>query len=118
MLHTFMNITFVVHNSTSQCATSNHLGVIQHTVDDLCRCVFFLLMSLVVCRCVRLELLQGVAAFHSGNKQAGSHLSSALDKWQRLQVPDESVAVVASMGFTTSQVAADLCAALHAWRLN
>lgn len=56
------------------------------------------------CRYVRLELLQGVAAFHCGDKQASHHLSSALDKWQRLQVNDEAVATLASMGFTMSQV--------------
>ena len=53
---------------------------------------------------VRLELLQGVAAFHSGDKQASHHLSSALAKWQRLQVGDQALATLASMGFTTSQV--------------
>lgn len=53
---------------------------------------------------MRLELLQGVAAFHCGDKQASQYLSSALDKWQRLQVNDEAVATLASMGFTMSQV--------------
>ncbi|DBB10937.1 hypothetical protein WJX82_008688 [Trebouxia sp. C0006] len=52
---------------------------------------------------VRLELLQGVAAFHSGDSKASLHLASALAKWQRLQVSDESLATLASMGFTTSQ---------------
>ncbi|KAL3142217.1 hypothetical protein ABBQ38_002565 [Trebouxia sp. C0009 RCD-2024] len=52
---------------------------------------------------VRLELLQGVAAFHSSDKLASHHLSSALAKWQRLQVGDEALATLASMGFTTSQ---------------
>ena len=58
----------------------------------------------LTCRYVRLELLQGVAAFHSGGSQASLHLASALSKWQRLQVSDESLATLASMGFTTSQV--------------
>ena len=57
---------------------------------------------------MRLELLQGVAAFHRGNKQASHYLSSALDKWQRLQVCDEALATLASMGFTTSQVTSAL----------
>lgn len=59
---------------------------------------------LPVCSYVRLELLQGVAAFHSSDRQAAHHLSSALAKWQRLQVDDEALATLASMGFTTSQV--------------
>ncbi len=58
----------------------------------------------LTCRYVRLELLQGVAAFHSGDSKASLHLASALAKWQRLQVSDESLATLASMGFTTSQV--------------
>ena len=58
----------------------------------------------MICRYVRLELLQGVAAFHCGDKQASQYLSSALDNWQRLQVNDEAVATLASMGFTMSQV--------------
>lgn len=62
------------------------------------------LLIQLVYRYVRLELLQGVAAFHSGNSQASHHLSSALAKWQRLQVCDEALAMLASMGFTTSQV--------------
>ena len=56
------------------------------------------------CSYVRLELLQGVAAFHSGQGDASQHLHAAQDKWQRLQVADESLATLASMGFSTSQV--------------
>ncbi|DBA81188.1 TPA: hypothetical protein ACH3X2_007006 [Trebouxia sp. C0005] len=52
---------------------------------------------------VRLDLLQGVAAFHSGDSKASLHLASALSKWRRLQVSDESLATLASMGFTASQ---------------
>ena len=58
----------------------------------------------LTCRYVRLELLQGVTAFHSGDSKASLHLAAALAKWQRLQVSDESLATLASMGFTTSQV--------------
>ena len=94
-------------------------SVVDCVIDHFCRCIG-VLMSLFVCRYVRLELLQGVAAFHSGDKQASSHLSSALDKWQRLQVSDESLAVVASIGFSTSQVAAGFacCTACMLLRLT
>lgn len=61
-------------------------------------------MTMVTCSYVRLELLQGVAAFHSGDKHAVKHLESAKAKWQRLQVSDESLAALASMGFSTHQV--------------
>ena len=71
----------------------------RHLHADWCQ-LFFLL----TCRYVRLELLQGVAAFHNGDSKASLHLASALAKWQRLQVSDESLATLASMGFTTSQV--------------
>jgi len=41
----------------------------------------------VVCRYVRLELLEGVVAFHSGEQQtAQQRLQCAHARWQRLQV--------------------------------
>lgn len=40
-----------------------------------------------LCRYVRLELLEGVVAFHSGEQQvAQQQLQSALARWQKLQV--------------------------------
>ena len=44
-----------------------------------------------------------MAAFHSGDQQAAQYLASAEAKWQRLQVSDESLAALASMGFSTQQ---------------
>ncbi len=81
-----------------RCQIYTTIGLRDHHAD-LCKLFFCL-----ICRYVRLELLQGVAAFHSGDSQASLHLASALAKWQRLQVSDESLATLASMGFTASQV--------------
>lgn len=58
----------------------------------------------MLCSYVRLELLQAVAAFHTGHEAAGQHLQAALAKWQRLQVSDHSLAALAALGFSTSKV--------------
>ncbi|KAK9817072.1 hypothetical protein WJX72_009049 [[Myrmecia] bisecta] len=53
---------------------------------------------------VRLELLGGLAAYHEGNRGAAhTHLAAALDRWQRLQVSDESLAGLLAMGFSSSE---------------
>ena len=54
---------------------------------------------------MRLELLEGVAAFYSGNRGlAREKLSSAHGRWQKLQVPDERLAELMSMGFSNQEV--------------
>lgn len=53
---------------------------------------------------VRLELLEGVAAFHSGlNEVAKNSLLSAQNKYNQLQVSDEGLALLLGMGFTTRE---------------
>ncbi|KAG6556968.1 hypothetical protein Mapa_001384 [Marchantia paleacea] len=53
---------------------------------------------------VRLELLEGVVAYHSGRSEAARQsLTSAQQKYQQLQVSDEAVAQLASMGFTPKE---------------
>lgn len=53
---------------------------------------------------LRLELLQGVAAFHGARQQeAQSHFAAAQEKLQRLQVDDTSLATLLSMGFSTQE---------------
>ncbi|OAE21604.1 hypothetical protein AXG93_939s1110 [Marchantia polymorpha subsp. ruderalis] len=53
---------------------------------------------------VRLELLEGVVAYHSGRSEAARQsLTSAQQKFQQLQVSDEAVAQLANMGFTTKE---------------
>ena len=57
------------------------------------------------CSYVRLELLEGVAAFYSGNRVlARTKLQSAQGRWQKLQVPDERLAELLSMGFSDREV--------------
>jgi hypothetical protein len=52
-----------------------------------------------------LELLEGVAAFYSGDRVlAGAKLRSAHGRWQKLQVPDERLAELLSMGFSDQEV--------------
>ena len=54
---------------------------------------------------MRLELLEGVAAFYSGSRGlAREKLSSAHKRWQKLQVPDERLAELMSMGFGNQEV--------------
>ncbi|XP_010533103.1 PREDICTED: NEDD8 ultimate buster 1 [Tarenaya hassleriana] len=49
---------------------------------------------------LRLELLEGVVAYHSGKlDKAANTLRSAHAKFSRLQVPDEALSQVMSMGF-------------------
>ncbi|CAM6119310.1 unnamed protein product [Calypogeia fissa] len=49
---------------------------------------------------VRLELLEGVVAYHSGHPEAARQsLVSAHSKYRQLQVSDEAVAQLAAMGF-------------------
>ena len=58
-------------------------------------------------RYVRLELLEGVGAYHAGDKaRAKAALDGALAKWERLQVSDERLAELLAMGFTSSEVQA------------
>jgi hypothetical protein len=58
-------------------------------------------------RYVRLELLEGVAAYHSGDLPgAWATLRAALRKLEQLQVPDEGLAELLTMGFTPSEVGA------------
>ncbi len=59
----------------------------------------------VNCRYVRLELLEGVAAYYSGNKAlAQAKLKSSEQRWQQLQVSDERLAELMSMGFKSQEV--------------
>jgi len=56
-------------------------------------------------RYVRLELLEGVAAFYSGNKVlARAKLKSSEQRWQQLQVSDGNLAELMSMGFKSHEV--------------
>lgn len=49
---------------------------------------------------LRLELLEGVVAYHSGQiDKSRKVLTSAQEKFTQLQVPDESLSLVMSMGF-------------------
>ncbi|KAM5548065.1 hypothetical protein ABKV19_002161 [Rosa sericea] len=49
---------------------------------------------------LRLELLEGVVAYHSGRVEKSMKvLTSAQEKFTQLQVPDESLSLVMSMGF-------------------
>ncbi|XP_030468722.2 uncharacterized protein LOC115687340 [Syzygium oleosum] len=49
---------------------------------------------------LRLELLEGVVAYHSGHlDKSQKALTSAQEKFFKLQVPDESLSLVMSMGF-------------------
>ena len=57
------------------------------------------------CRYVRLELLEGVAAYYSGDKAlARIKLKSSQQRWQQLQVSDERLAELMSMGFNSQEV--------------
>ena len=57
------------------------------------------------CRYVRLELLEGIVAYHSGSKpMALQKLQSADAKWERLQVSDAHLASLAAAGFSTKEV--------------
>lgn len=59
----------------------------------------------MLCRYVRLELLEGVAAYYSGNKAlARAKLKSSEQRWQQLQVSDERLAELMSMGFKSQEV--------------
>ncbi|WOK91620.1 hypothetical protein Cni_G00311 [Canna indica] len=49
---------------------------------------------------VRLELLEGVVAYHCGNfKEARKSLSSAQAKYTQLQIPDEALSLLLGMGY-------------------
>uniref|UniRef100_J3M1Y5 UBA domain-containing protein n=1 Tax=Oryza brachyantha TaxID=4533 RepID=J3M1Y5_ORYBR len=49
---------------------------------------------------VRLELLEGVVAYHNGNtEKARGSLTSAQAKYMQLQVPDEAISILMSMGY-------------------
>ncbi|GBF88993.1 hypothetical protein Rsub_01492 [Raphidocelis subcapitata] len=49
---------------------------------------------------VRLEAMEGVVAFHSGDRAAAArHLAAARERWARLQVPPGSLAALLEMGY-------------------
>ncbi|TVU16310.1 hypothetical protein EJB05_39867 [Eragrostis curvula] len=51
---------------------------------------------------VRLELLEGVVAYHNGqSEKAHGSLTSAQVKYLQLQVPDEAIAMLTEMGYST-----------------
>ncbi|KAH7435004.1 hypothetical protein KP509_06G044600 [Ceratopteris richardii] len=51
---------------------------------------------------VRLELLEGVVAFHTGLREVAKiSMASAQSKYNQLQLSDESLALLVSMGFST-----------------
>mmetsp|Transcript_14612 Transcript_14612/g.46454 ORF Transcript_14612/g.46454 Transcript_14612/m.46454 type:complete len:404 (+) Transcript_14612:529-1740(+) len=53
---------------------------------------------------VRLELLEGVAAYHEGDDgRALERLEAARSKWGRLQIEPASIEMLATMGFTRSE---------------
>ncbi|XP_024370673.1 uncharacterized protein [Physcomitrium patens] len=53
---------------------------------------------------VRLELLEGVVAYHSGQTDAArASLLSAQEKFEQLQISDEQVAALAQMGFSMKE---------------
>lgn len=55
---------------------------------------------------MRLELLEGIAAFLSGQKEAARRLlQAAKAKWQQLQVSDDSLAALVGLGFNPQEVA-------------
>ena len=72
------------------------------------------------CRYVRLELLEGVAAYLAGDRsRAQERLQAAQAKWQQLQVSDDAVAMLLGMGFSTREVAAPAAVTLPcAWALG
>ncbi len=54
---------------------------------------------------MRLELLEGVAAYYSGNKAlACVRLRSSEQRWKQLQVSDGHLAELMSMGFKSHEV--------------
>lgn len=62
------------------------------------------------CRFVRLEALEGISAFlRQDQRTAQTSLQSALAKWQRLQVSDEALALLAGMGFSAREVRRPAC---------
>lgn len=63
-------------------------------------------------RFVRLETLEGVAAFHrQDRRQATASLQAAHGKLERLQVDDQALALLAGMGLPAREVTALLGAA-------
>ncbi len=67
---------------------------------------------------MRLELLEGVGAFHAGdNAKAKAALEGALAKWERLQVSDDRLAELLAMGFTSSEVCSFLRHLQHPFAL-
>jgi hypothetical protein len=62
-----------------------------------------------VARYVRLELLEGVAAFHAGARDAAkAKLAAAQAKWEQLQVSDDQLASLLAMGFGAAEVGSSL----------
>jgi hypothetical protein len=58
---------------------------------------------------VRLELLEGVAAYHAGDKRAAREkLTAAHDRWKSLQLSDEALASLAGMGFGSREASRGL----------
>lgn len=56
-------------------------------------------------RYVRLEALEGIAAFHSNEMPAAATaLHKALEIWQSLQISDDALTTLMAMGFSTRRV--------------
>jgi hypothetical protein len=56
-------------------------------------------------RYARLELLEGIAAYHAGLPAvARPHLVAAADLCRQLEVSDDDVSTLAAMGFQTTEV--------------
>ena len=56
-------------------------------------------------RYVRLEALEGIAAFHSNDlPAAATALHNALELWQSLQVSDDALTMLMAMGFSARRV--------------
>ena len=58
-----------------------------------------------MCSYVRLELLEGVAAYYLGDRGlARARLKASQERWQQLQVSDERLVELLSMGFEAQEV--------------
>ena len=75
-----------------------------------------------MCSYVRLELLEGVAAYYSGDRGlARARLKASQERWQQLQVSDERLVELLSMGFDTQEVTIrasnpEMCGQQHWWQ--
>ena len=70
-------------------------------------------------RFVRLETLEGIAAFLRQDLPAAqASLQSALANWERLQVDDQALAMLAGMGLTATEVSSNLHAIVTTARVT